>query len=245
MYRVDGSDCSLQAHQSRYCSGIKSAEESVAGQAAGLEALLKSQMSAALPGGGPGALSAADMISFLSAQQASRVAEEQKKNASSPPQPVRGKSPKAFSDSNQAKPTEPSEDFCCILCGFKESSVDKLKDHINMHFIGQVKKRKAESDVEPSNNESNENESAASSESWDDRIASKKVKKENDIETHEDSRGANIRNSSLTESEAEGKAEVEGQVGLACPNCNISFASSPTFAAHIKFYCKKKKGELD
>ena len=30
--------------------------------------------------------------------------------------------------------------FCCILCGFKEQSVEKLKDHINMHFIGQVKK---------------------------------------------------------------------------------------------------------
>ena len=30
--------------------------------------------------------------------------------------------------------------FCCILCGYKEQSVEKLKDHINMHFIGQVKK---------------------------------------------------------------------------------------------------------
>ena len=32
------------------------------------------------------------------------------------------------------------DSFCCILCGFKEQSVEKLKDHINMHFIGQVKK---------------------------------------------------------------------------------------------------------
>lgn len=34
-----------------------------------------------------------------------------------------------------------SDDFCCILCGYKEQSVERLKDHINMHFIGQIKKQ--------------------------------------------------------------------------------------------------------
>jgi hypothetical protein len=34
-----------------------------------------------------------------------------------------------------------SEDYCCILCGFKEQSVDRLKDHINLHFIGQMKRQ--------------------------------------------------------------------------------------------------------
>jgi len=33
-----------------------------------------------------------------------------------------------------------SSDYCCILCGLKEQSVERLKDHINLHFISQMKR---------------------------------------------------------------------------------------------------------
>merc|ERR1719427_987511 len=59
------------------------------------------------------------------------------------PQTSRENRLKGVSDSIRG---DSSDDFCCILCGYKESSVDKLKDHINMHFIGQVKKRKSENE---------------------------------------------------------------------------------------------------
>merc|ERR1711963_1208717 len=72
------------------------------------------------------------MMSFLSAQQALKA---------------EAKEGRLVEENTEARsPKGEGEDFCCILCGFKESSVDKLKDHINMHFIGQVKKRKSENE---------------------------------------------------------------------------------------------------
>jgi len=214
----------LKAHQSRYCSGIKTPEEGN-----NLEALLKNQMSQ-MPMQG---MSAADMISFLSAQQAVK-SDEQKKNPL--PQTGRGKSPKGFGDSAKSEPTD---DFCCILCGFKESSVDKLKDHINMHFIGQVKKRKAENETDsPTSDDSNH---SAPADAYEDHHA-KKVKKEDDsadkCDIAEGVKRHNF-NSGIDTESADIKQEAESN-SMTCQNCEISFVNSTTFNAHVKFYCKKK-----
>eukprot|EP00092_Neocalanus_flemingeri_P015279 GFUD01016515.1.p1 GENE.GFUD01016515.1~~GFUD01016515.1.p1 ORF type:complete len:657 (+),score=162.09 GFUD01016515.1:95-2065(+) len=217
----------LKAHQSRYCSGIKNPEEGN-----NLEALLKNQMSQ-MPIQG---MSAADMISFLSAHQAVK-SDDQKKNAV--PQPSRGKSPKGFSDSTKSEPTD---DFCCILCGFKESSVDKLKDHINMHFIGQVKKRKA--DNETDSHTSDDSNHSAPTEAYEDHHA-KKVKKEDDMvdkrDIHEGARRHNIGSGVETEN-ADVKQEAESNT-MTCRNCEITFVNTTTYTAHVKYYCKKKKDD--
>jgi hypothetical protein len=124
----------LQAHQSRYCSGIKKTEEMRF-----LEALLKA-------GHNPPGLSPTDMVALLAARHTAeatpseapptRVKSEVGLNSPpasghKSPSPAASISPRGLSSENSA-----GEDFCCILCGLKEASVDKLKDHINMHFIG-------------------------------------------------------------------------------------------------------------
>ena len=91
-----------------------------------------------------------------------------------------------------------TDDLTLSTAGLENNSVVHLVERAPPVTTTSTNQSESESTNQQANNESNENESAASSESWDDRIASKKVKKENDIETHEDSRGANIRNSSLT-----------------------------------------------
>ena len=222
----------LKAHQSRYCSGIKSGEESPA-SAPGLEALLKTQMSGSggLGGGLPmTGISAADMITFLSAQHLAAAKNvEEKKSPSPPSQPSRGKSPKTFTESlaaqtsSSSKSENANEDFCCILCGFKESSVEKLKDHINMHFIGQVKKRKADSEVEVELEDS-QSSPRASVESQDQQ--SKRVKKD-EAET-------------VSDSIVDIKQEKEKDGGMKCPNCDTSFFNLTTFKAHVSYYCKKR-----
>ena len=197
-----------------------------------MESLLKNPLSQ-MPGPG---MSAADMISFLSAHQAGKT-EEQKKVAL--PQTSRGKSPKGFSDSTKSEPTD---DFCCILCGFKESSVDKLKDHINMHFIGQVKKRKAENETDL--HASDDSNHSAPAETYEDHLA-KKVKKEDDLvdklEIHEGVRRHNIGTGIDTNNADTVKQETAENNSLTCRNCDISFVNSTTYNAHVKYYCKKKK----
>jgi len=216
----------LKAHQSRYCSGIKNPEEGN-----NLEALLKNPLSQMpIPG-----MSAADMISFLSAQQAVK-SDEQKKTVL--PQTSRGKSPKGFSDSTTK--SEPTDDFCCILCGFKESSVDKLKDHINMHFIGQVKKRKAENETD--SHTSDDSNHSAPADAYEDHLA-KKVKKEDDSgdkqEIHEGVRRQQNIIAGIDTENADVKQDAENN-SLTCRNCDISFVNSTTYSAHVKYYCKKK-----
>ena len=222
----------LKAHQSRYCSGIKGSEE--AQPAPGLEALLKTQMSGsgglgtALPMQG---ISAADMITFLSAQHMASKNTEEKKSPSPPSQASRGKSPKTFTESlgasSSSSKTE-NEDFCCILCGFKESSVEKLKDHINMHFIGQVKKRKAEGEGEQGQDQEESQSSPQSSELAQDH-QSKRVKK--DVEE------------SGSDTIVDIKQEKEKEGGMKCSNCDTSFYNLTTFRAHVNYYCKKRDTE--
>ena len=242
----------LKAHQSRYCSGIKGTEESPASTPPGLEALLKTQLSSSAGlGGGLGGglamqgLSAADMITFLSAQHMAAVKNiEEKKSPSPPALQQRGKSPKTFTESlgasassaSSSKSENVNEDFCCILCGFKESSVEKLKDHINMHFIGQVKKRKADNEPEkcPENEESPSSSQTNSGESPSDH-QSKRAKKD------DEDGGLNI--ASDSDSIVDIKQEKEKDGGLKCSNCDTSFFNVATFRAHVSYYCKNRDNE--
>jgi hypothetical protein len=111
-------------------------------------------------GGGhnPG-LSPTDMVALLAARQAAEAAAAPAAEATikseagqSPPPPPQAVVASGHKSPASAAATSPrgvsvaqssgslelaaGEDFCCILCGLKEASVDKLKDHINMHFIG-------------------------------------------------------------------------------------------------------------
>ena len=247
----------LKAHQSRYCSGIKGADE--AGPAASpaavnpnLEALIKTQLAAgAATSGLPlQGLSAADMIALLSAQHMAaaknmeaEVAAANKKVSSSPPSlvqaPVRGKSPKLSSEAapaltssssasaDQGKTDKEKEDFCLVLCGFKESAVDlnKLKEQFNMQFIGQVNnKRKSGSDGDEDEEETNPHVKEA---------AAKKFKH---VETENDSQNA---------LDIKKESDDVAKEAMKCPNCSIPFVNVATFQAHVNFYCKKRASEQD
>ena len=171
----------LQAHQARYCAGLRKGGGEEGGMGNPFESMIKrmtTQQQNSAPGTGPSLppnqiMSGiqADMMSFLNARSleqqlqhaevfkvaaAAHRSESTDKEDVNPPtagpaamaamaaaisaakgateQPLNGTSP------NKDVQLSVNDDYCCILCGYKESSVERLKDHINMHFIGQVKK---------------------------------------------------------------------------------------------------------
>ena len=175
----------LQAHQARYCAGLRKAgaEESAMGNA--FETMIKRMAtqqgqtsgktaSSLAPPPPPSHLMSgmqADMMSFINARSleqqlhqveaakvaaaAARLSEVSEKEDSNPPTAgpaAMAAMAAAISAANAASTSTSSgaslgleniggsDDYCCILCGYKESSVERLKDHINMHFIGHVKK---------------------------------------------------------------------------------------------------------
>ena len=205
----------LQAHQSRYCAGIKTPEEVNVHQPPSLEALLKSGLGQ-LPIQG---MSAADMMSFLSAQQALKA---------------EAKEGRPVEEQGEARsPKSEGEDFCCILCGFKESSVDKLKDHINMHFIGQVKKRKSENE-----GSSLQGEEMADKENRQEMLVKRiKMEGKQQEEEGEKEKGEVLNGKDSLQAPSVPK---EPPTALTCSNCNISFVNPSTYSAHVQFYCKKK-----
>ena len=252
----------LKAHQSRYCSGIKNSEDQSHSPPAvnpNLEALLKTQMAAAGAAGGLPlqGLSAADMITLLSAQHMAAVKnmEQEKKSSQSPPAastttPTRGKSPKGSSESGAPVSPSPAavpgvtgvkpenkDDFCLVLCGFKESSVDinKLKEQFNMQFIGQVKKRKSDSEHDDENDESDDTGIVAEN---SEEPINKRVKKE-DNNPEED---IVIK---TPQSNVEPKHDSGKENTMKCGNCNISFVNATTFKAHVNFYCKNRVAGQD
>ena len=114
---------------------------------------------------------------------------------------------------------EKKDDFCLVLCGFKESNVDlnRLKEQFNMQFIGQVNnKRKSDSGEAEDISEPAEGQAEPDC---------KKVKKETE-EVEENKKDES--NQATSEKE-----------GMKCTNCNISFVNVSTFRAHVNFYCKK------
>lgn len=241
----------LQAHQARYCAGIRKAEEATA-----MEALMKRSGGQLMPGP-----SAADMISFLNARQ---VMENQATQENNSTEKSPRTQPEVAASGSASSGSSPSEDFCCILCGYKESSVDRLKDHINMHFIGQIKKRKAGSDLGISASGTQDRSAPSPSLSPRDDIAEPEVKKiKRESETEETSppapqqkptstkvNGSNhnaetVPSSSDPDTE-EGSPRSPGDASggdqqvlpVKCNNCDISFMHISTFIAHQKYYCR-------
>ena len=184
----------LQAHQARYCAGLRKTVVDEVGMGNPFETMIKKlaaqhpqtsgQTTAALPPPSSHLMSGlqADMMSFLSAKSleqqlhqveamqaavnAAHLSETADKEDANPPTAgpaAMAAMAAAISAANAASVTTSnglsssldtvagSDDYCCILCGYKESSVDRLKDHINMHFIGHVKKLHHPTPSSPSN----------------------------------------------------------------------------------------------
>ena len=172
----------LQAHQARYCAGLRKGGGEEGGIGNPFETMIKrmtTQQQNTAAGQGPSLPTnqlmngiQADMMSFLNARsleqqlqhaEALKAAAATKHRSESlekedvnPPSagPAAMAAMAAAISAAKVAPEQPSngassstdiplgvnDDYCCILCGYKESSVERLKDHINMHFIGHVKK---------------------------------------------------------------------------------------------------------
>ena len=185
----------LQAHQARYCAGLRKGAAEEGGGSSPFETMIKrmatqqqqskNQSPSSLHLPPPGHLMGgvpADMMAFFNArsleqqlQQAEamkaaatavHLSETTEKDASNPPTagPAAMAAMAAAISAANAGPSTASngigpvsdnaagsDDYCCILCGYKESSVERLKDHINMHFIGHVKKTNQPSSSPPIN----------------------------------------------------------------------------------------------
>ena len=93
--------------------------------------------------------------------------------------------------------------------------MERLKDHINLHFIGQVKRKHDTSEATSETKNGKENEPSV-----------KKVKvKDEDI--HE---------TASPTSPTESITDESGQ--LKCNSCDIGFSHLSNFVAHKKYYCR-------
>ena len=208
----------LQAHQARYCAGLRKASEDA------FEALLlkqkqhhqiqQQQKVAAVP--------MLEMMSLLNAKSTMEhgdklgslmmssmaAAAMAAANANTPLQSLSNGSSNA------------SEDYCCILCGYKEQSVERLKDHINLHFIGQVKRK---------------HEEVGESESKPNSAKKAKVK--------EEQREAKSSEDVSVRSPVSGTGHEEDQQ-LKCNSCDIGFSHLSNFVAHKKYYCRDIKAAI-
>ena len=143
--------------------------------------------------------------------------------------------------------------------------MDRLKDHINLHFIGQVKRKHEEATKENNGAESN-----ASS------LAKKmKIKEENNettsstsssttsevpqlmpqlLQVSKHSRPGSPQNNPLSSSRssppsstenAEQPSTVASSTGqLKCNSCDIGFSHLSNFVAHKKYYCRGMQATL-
>ena len=101
-----------------------------------------------------------------------------------------------------------------------------------MHFIGQVKKRKADNEPEKGHeNEESQSSSQSNSGEPPSEHQSKRAKKdEEDIAADSDPI-------------VDIKQEKEKDGGLKCSNCDTSFFNVTTFRAHVSYYCKNRDNE--
>lgn len=141
--------------------------------------------------------------------------------------------------------------------------MDRLKDHINLHFIGQVKRKHEEATKENNGAESN-----ASS------LAKKmKIKEENNettsstssstsevpqlmpqlLQVSKHSRPGSPQNNPLSSrssppsstENAEQPSTVASSTGqLKCNSCDIGFSHLSNFVAHKKYYCRGMQATL-
>jgi hypothetical protein len=140
--------------------------------------------------------------------------------------------------------------YCCILCGYKEQSVERLKDHINLHFIGQVK-RKHESDTESSNgggpNDINSPSELSSSQTGEPSVKKMKVKIEqlegqpqvSDLLSPSTVKSApHSPNNNTADSDENNPTAPPPGGQLKCNSCEIGFSHLSNFVAHKKYYCR-------
>ena len=149
----------LQAHQARYCAGLRKSDEMSSIEAAIIKRSHQQKQHRVSPPQLPLQLTAAEMMTFLNAksieqqlavaaaQAAQAAAMSKEKQTGGPPSissvmaaaaaasALAGTSAGPMSNGGSA-----ADDYCCILCGYKEQSVERLKDHINLHFISQMKR---------------------------------------------------------------------------------------------------------
>ena len=150
----------LQAHQARYCAGLRGAANNANNAKREVESALEAMIQRGPPppppppppqlqpkGQMPMSMltSAAEMMNFINAKSMEHQAKLAAAAAAAAaaaggPLPLQEKTDGGIKLAN-GDPSTNGDDFCCILCGYKEQSVERLKDHINMHFIGQVAKK--------------------------------------------------------------------------------------------------------
>ena len=139
------------------------------------------------------------------------------------------------------------DDYCCILCGYKEQSVDRLKDHINLHFIGQVKRKHEEASKENNGAESNakkmkikeENNETSSS------TTSEPLPQLLQISKHSRPGSPQQPLGSPQSSVDEPSSTVAPPTGqLKCNSCDIGFSHLSNFVAHKKYYCRGMQATL-
>ena len=151
-----------------------------------------------------------------------------------------------------------SDDYCCILCGYKEQSVERLKDHINLHFISQMKRpapltSSAKSPRSASNGSTSTNGSAHE----DGAPEPKRIKKERRISSPRQDTSDEAEDERSSKNVAEVSASPRSplvlipsvspsgqlvsqklEAGLRCQACDIGFSHVSNLMAHKKFYCR-------
>ncbi len=253
----------LQAHQARYCAGMRKPSDDMA---SAFEAIVKRSQQQ------PPMLSAADMMSFLNAKSL-----EQQAKAAVAAAAAAAAATATSNEGMKEKSQSPGEDFCCILCGYKEQSVDRLKDHINMHFIGQVKKSQTSTSQAGASSSSGSvggSRDDAKGEAADASPGSKNsssppVPKTEPLESHQSSSPSSVnvveaqpplrkrikaeleaeesgRGNKETKCNKNGSPRVEtttepASSSIRCEPCDIGFAHLSNFVAHKKYYCRGQK----
>jgi hypothetical protein len=247
----------LQAHQARYCAGLRKAEDMNT-----FEAMLKrasipqqqqqQQQQQQSKQQAPN-MPMLEMMSLLNAKSleqeklsslmmssmAAAMAAQQANTAAA----ATVATPSATPPSAAATPSASNggEDYCCILCGYKEASVERLKDHINLHFIGQVKRKHQE--IESTDQSSKVTTSPKNGTT--DPPSAKRVKStetEGPISTISlaetaETGSSEPNSSSISSGTAVGEIN-QSTAALKCNGCDIGFSHLSNFMAHKKFYCR-------
>jgi hypothetical protein len=151
-----------------------------------------------------------------------------------------------------------SEDYCCILCGYKEQSVERLKDHISLHFISQMKHpAPLISSTKSPRSASNGSASTNGSAHEDGAPEPKRIKIEQSISSPRQDTSDEAEEERASKNGVEVKASPQSPLvlnpngspsgllvspklksELRCQACDIGFSHVSNLMAHKKFYCR-------
>ncbi len=234
----------LQAHQARYCAGLRKASEDAfeammlkqkqqqQAAAAAVLAQTQQQKTPSIP--------MLEMMSLLNNAKSNNLLSDDKLSSLMMSSMAAAMQAAAVNNNNSqhqangnTSPGQASEDYYCFLCGYKEESVERLKDHINLHFIGKVKRKISSCSQETGSSQ----EKLASGEE-----IVKKIKLESSHNPEGDPlpvAAAEIKSapaSPKTSSTSNEDLNSSGQ--LKCTSCDIGFSHLSNFVAHKKYYCR-------